>query len=274
MKPVCALYHGTVVHRRVKPMRHDLRYRVFNLLVDLDELPDLGRRLRLFSHNRPNLFGFHDRDHGARDGGPLRPWVEAGLARAGIDLAGGPIRLLCYPRLLGYVFNPLSIYFCHRADGRLAAVLYEVSNTFGESHTYLFPTPKADPDGGYRHACDKEFYVSPFIGMAMRYHFHLVPPAATVAIGIRETDAEGALLHARFTGRHAPLSDRALLGAFMRYPLMTFKVMAGIHWEALKLWRKRARFHPRPAPPDQPIRIVAPASFSAVSTNETRHAGS
>ena len=122
-----ALYFGTVVHQRLRPVRHELSYRVFSMLLDLDEIPALAQRLRLFSHNRFNLFSFHDRDHGPRNGAPPRPHVEAQLARAGIALEGGPIRLLCFPRVLGYVFNPLSIYFCHHRDGSLRAVLYEVS---------------------------------------------------------------------------------------------------------------------------------------------------
>ncbi len=138
------LYVGEVVHQRVRPSRHRLRYRVFSALLDLDELPQLDRRLRLFGHNRLNIFSFLDRDHGDGTGAPLRPWVEHHLERAGIELAGGAIRLLCYPRLFGYVFNPLSVYFCHRADGALAAMIYEVNNTFGERHSYLIPVDGVD----------------------------------------------------------------------------------------------------------------------------------
>lgn len=252
-----ALYFGTVVHQRLRPVRHELRYRVFSMLLDLDEIPALARRLRLFSHNRFNLFSFHDRDHGTRRAEPPRPHVEAQLARAGIALEGGPIRLLCFPRVLGYVFNPLSIYFCHHRDGSLRAVLYEVSNTFGEQHGYLIPV--AAGDGIVRQSCDKLFYVSPFMEMACRYEFRLAPPDEQLTVFIRQSDREGPILHASLEGQRAPVSDGALLGAFLRYPLMTLKVIAGIHWEALRLWRKGLRIVPRPAAPLEAVTICETA---------------
>lgn len=250
-----SLYFGTVMHTRLRPRRHDLRYRVFSLYLDLDDIPALGKRLRLFSHNRFNLFSFHDRDHGPRDGSALRPYVEASLARAGIALEGGAIRLLCFPRMLGYVFNPLSIYFCHHSDGRLRAILYEVRNTFGEMHSYLIPV--SGTDAILRQSCDKDFYVSPFLEMDCRYEFRLAPPDERLAVTIRQTDRTGPILHASLEGERAALDDRALVGAFLRYPLMTLKVIAGIHWEAAKLWRKGLRPLPRPAPPRDPITICA-----------------
>ncbi len=251
-----ALYHGTVVHRRLRPRRHDLRYRVFAMLIDLDELARLHAVLPAFSHNRFNLFSFRDSDHGPGDGSPLRPWVERHLAAAGIDLDGGAIRLLCYPRILGYVFNPLSVYFCHRPDGALAAILYEVSNTFGERHTYLIPA-QGDGPGPIRQACRKALYVSPFIAMDARYDFSIVPPGDRLAVVIRQSDDDGALLHASFVARRHRLTGRSLRQAFVGYPLMTLKVIAGIHWEALRLWRKGVPLHRRPAPPVEPVTTVA-----------------
>ena len=252
-----ALYFGTVTHQRLRPVRHELSYRVFSLLVDLDELPDLARRLRLLSHNRFNLFSFHDRDHGARRDRRLRPYVEAQLARAGIALDGGAIRLLCFPRVLGYVFNPLSIYFCHGPDAALRAILYEVSNTFGEQHSYLIPV--TGPGGVVSQSCAKEFYVSPFMEMAYRYEFRLAAPGEKIAVYIRQSDREGPILHASLAGTRAELSDRALIGAFLSYPLMTLKVIGGIHWEALRLWRKGLKVLPHPAPPTDPVTICQPA---------------
>ncbi|HUK61094.1 MAG TPA: DUF1365 domain-containing protein [Stellaceae bacterium] len=252
-----ALYFGTVTHQRLRPVRHELSYRVFSLLVDLDELPDLARRLRLLSHNRFNLFSFHDRDHGARRDRRLRPYVEAQLARAGIALDGGAIRLLCFPRVLGYVFNPLSIYFCHGPDAALRAILYEVSNTFGEQHSYLIPV--TGPGGVVSQSCAKEFYVSPFMEMACRYEFRLAAPGEKIAVYIRQSDREGPILHASLAGTRAELSDRALIGAFLSYPLMTLKVIGGIHWEALRLWRKGLKVLPHPAPPTDPVTICQPA---------------
>ena len=176
------LYFGAVMHQRLRPRRHRLDYRVFAFYVDLDELPALDRRLRWFSHNRFNLLSLRETDHG--DGqGDLRGWVGRELAQAGIDLAGGRVGLLCYPRLFGYAFNPLAVYFCFDRDGALAAVLAEVNNTFGDRHCYLARAPR---DGGstLRHACAKALYVSPFIGMDARYQFRVRPPAERLALAI------------------------------------------------------------------------------------------
>ncbi|MBK1678539.1 DUF1365 domain-containing protein, partial [Rhodospirillum rubrum] len=254
------LYHGTVLHNRLRPRRHRMSYKVFSLLVDIDALPELGRKLRLFAHNGFALFGVHDRDHGAADGGALRPYIEGELARAGIDLGGGRIDLLCYPRVLGYVFNPLSVYYCRDGEGVLRAIVYEVRNTFGERHSYLIPV--TGETGVVRQDCPKEFYVSPFMEMACTYHFRLVPPEAEIvagsslAVSIEEDDAEGPLFFASFAGEAEALSDGALARAFLRYRLMTLKVMGAIHWEALKLVIKGMRLLPRPPPPAEPVTIL------------------
>ena len=249
------LYPGLVVHQRLRPRRHRLRYRIFQVLLDLDELEGLDRRLRLFAHNRPALVGFHDRDHGPGDGQPLRPYLEAQLSRAGIDLDGGAIRLLCMPRVLGQVFNPLSLYFCHHRSGRLEAILYEVNNTFGERHSYLIPVEGAGEV--VRQACDKGFYVSPFQEMAMRYKFTVRPPTDDLFVGIDSSDSEGPMLHATFTARRSELSDRAILKAFLGAPLLMLKVLAGIHVEALRTWLKGGRFHARPPAPTESVTVVA-----------------
>lgn len=255
-----ALYFGQVVHQRVRPRRHRLSYRVFSMLIDLDELETLPLRLRLFSHNRFNLFSFFDRDHGPGDGSRLRRWVEEQLARGGVALDDGAVRLLCYPRILGYVFNPLSVYFCYGRSGEPVAILYEVSNTFGQRHTYLVPVG-GDPRGPVRQECAKAFYVSPFNKVEGCYRFRIDPPADKVSVVINHGDEAGLILHASFTGRHESLTDGVLLRAFLRYPLMTLKVIAGIHWEALRLWRKGLRIIPRAAPPSEPVTIVgAPGS--------------
>lgn len=247
--PESCLYLGEVMHLRLRPFRHRFAYRVFSLLIDLDLLPTLGQRLRLFSHNRFNLLSFHDRDHGPRDGSALRPWVERQLAGQGIALAGGPIYLHCFPRLFGYVFNPLSIYFCYHADGRLLAILYEVKNTFGQQHGYLLGVdPAGTGPGPIRHDCRKAFYVSPFITMDAHYRFRVSPPEERLSVLIRESVAEGEILVASHRGRREALDDRRLLGAWAGHPLMTLKVIAAIHWQALRLWRKGARYLRRPAP--------------------------
>jgi DUF1365 family protein len=217
-----------------------MQYRVFSLLLDLDELPALGRRLWLFGYNRAAPLSFHDCDHGPTTGEPLRPWVEARMRDAGLEPDGGPIRLLCYPRVLGYVFNPLSVYFCYRRTGELAVILYEVCNTFAERHTYVIPVTD-DSRTVVRQHCAKSLYVSPFIGMDADYHFRIVPPGAAVNIVIRQEDAEGLLLAAYFKGVRQHLTDGALAGALLRFPFLTLKIITAIHWQALRLWAKGIR---------------------------------
>lgn len=263
------LYPGEVMHKRLLPFRHRFAYRVFSLLVDLDELPALDRRLRLFSHNRFNLFGFCDRDHGARDGSPLRPWIEARLAEAGLSLPGGSFQLLCFPRVLGYVFDPLTVWFCRDRAGALRAVLYEVRNTFGDKHGYLLPVAAGRAPGEpLRQSCAKAFHVSPFLPMAGRYRFRLHEPGARLSLLIREELPEGEVLVATQTGRRRPLGDGALARLFLALPLMTLKVIAAIHWQALRLWLKGARFHRRPAPPARPVTLV-PADARETSYSGT-----
>lgn len=252
-----ALYVGQVAHARLRPFRHGFRYRLFTLLLDLEELPGLAARSRLLRFNRGGLVSFQERDHGPRDGSPLRPWIEAQLARAGIDLEGGAVRLLCLPRILGYVFNPLTIWFCHHRDGRLLAVLHEVHNTFGEAHAYLLPLREpAGPGEAFSQACDKGFHVSPFIGMTARYRFRLAVPDARLAVAIRQEGTEGPQLIATLTGRRRPLSDRVLARQLLRFPLLTMQVIAAIHWQALRLWLKGARYHRRPDPPRHAVTLV------------------
>jgi DUF1365 family protein len=249
-----ALYFGKVMHKRLQPFTHAFTYRVFSLYLDLDEIPALRRDLRLLSHNRWNLFSFHDRDHGPRDGSALRPWIDDQLSAAGIDLAGGSVRLLCFPRVLGYVFNPLSVWFCFHADGGLRAILYEVSNTFGEHHSYLVRTDGAVSDGEpILQSAGKQLYVSPFIGMDSRYDFRLAVPGDKLALTINQSVPEGALLVARHSGRRRALTDLVLLRAFFAYPLMTVKVIGAIHWQALRLWIKGAKLQPRPGAPAAPV---------------------
>ena len=242
------LYVGKVMHARMKPVSHRFSYRVMSLLIDLDRLNEADEQSRLFGINRAALYSFHEKDHGDRDGSSLRGFAQKCAAQQGINLSGGRVRLLCYPRLLGYTFNPLSVYYCKDSDGRLALLIYEVRNTFGELHTYVLPVRSGDADAaGVRQTADKSFYVSPFIEMPMRYHFRIAPPEESVKLRILETDAEGPLLAATFFGNRRPLTSTALLRAFAALPLMTFKIIAAIHWEALRLWLKGLRPVARPA---------------------------
>jgi len=241
-----ALYVGDVMHARLRPIGHRFSYRVMSLLIDLDRLADANRQSPLFGVNRAALYSFHEADHGKRDGSSLRAYAQYCAAERGIDLTGGRVQLLCYPRLLGYTFNPLSVYFCYRADGALALLIYEVRNTLGDIHPYVLPVTSRDiSDSGVRQQQDKLFYVSPFIEMAMRYHFRVLPPGERVQLRILETGREGPVLAATFNGRHRSLNTKELLRAFFALPLVTMKIMAGIHWEALRLWLKGARLVPR-----------------------------
>lgn len=237
-----AIFPGEVIHVRLRPRRHSLRYRVFSLLLDFDELRELSAASWLFGYNRRALLSFWDIDHGDESPGGLRNWVETRLRDAGRLEQGMSIRVLCYPRILGYVFNPLTVYFCYTAGGALRAVLYEVCNTFGERHTYVIAVAD-DETSPVRHGCAKELYVSPFLPMACFYRFHIEPPGEAVLVRIDESDADGPLLVASFAGKRQPMTDRTLLGALLRYPLMTLKVTAGIHWEALRIWRKGVPIH-------------------------------
>ena len=249
-----ALYVGEVRHTRVRPRRHALRYGVFMVLLDLDEVADLARRLRTFSLNRFNLFAFYPRDYGDGSATPLRAQIESRLDGEGLSIDGGPIRLLCLPRVVGYVFNPLSLYFCHRRDGRLRAIVYEVSSTFGERHSYVV---EVGEEGPIRQRARKRLHVSPFMGMDMDYAFRIVPPGEAIAVAIDSHDAQGPMLFASFTGDRRPLSDRTLIRAFFTHPLLTLKVTAGIHWEAIKLVAKGLRLRGGPpAPPEGASRGV------------------
>jgi DUF1365 family protein len=241
-----ALYFGDVMHARLKPVGHRFSYRVMSLLIDLDHLIEADRQSPLFGVNRAALYSFNEADHGKRDGSSLRAYAALRAAEHNIDLEGGRVWLMCYPRLMGYTFNPLSVYFCYRADGRLALIVYEVRNTFGDIHPYVLPVrPGEISAAGVRQQQDKLFYVSPFIEMAMRYHFRVLPPGNTFKLRILETDREGPLLAATFRGRRRALTTAALLRSFFSLPLVTFKIVAAIHWEALRIWLKGARLVPR-----------------------------
>jgi len=242
-----ALYRGGVFHSRLRPRQHRLNYRVFWLMLDLDEIDALDAHLRVFSRGRFNLLSFHERDHGDGSGMPLRSQIEARLAEVGVDIGAGAVRLLTMPRVLGFVFNPISLYYCHHEDGRLAAMIYEVTSTFRERRSYVLPVMATDADAGrFRQQTAKSLYVSPFMHMDMRYDFKGRPPGETLALAIDGSDATGLLIATTMTGRRRPLTDRALIAAALSMPLLTLKVVAAIHWEALKLWLKRVPLTRKP----------------------------
>ncbi len=244
------LYVGRVMHERLQPKRHRFVYRVFTMLLDIDRLAELDRRLRFFSVERANLFTFCNRDHGPRDGRPLRPWAEAHLREAGISETPVRLLLLAMPRMVGYVFNPLSIYYALDSHDRPFAIIYEVKNTFGEQHAYVLPIEQHDRGAeAIRQHCAKSFYVSPFIEAKAGYSFRLNRPGERLAVLIRETDTAGPLLTAALTGKRQPLTDGRLLRLACWYPFLTYKVILAIHIEALQLWLKRIRLQPRQQAP-------------------------
>lgn len=252
-----ALYFGHVRHARYQPKKHRLTYAVFSGLFDIDEIDAGfdGSALRLMSVNRFNLFSVHHKDHGAKDGSALRPFIEDVLARRALP-APEQILMMCYPRLLGWVFNPITAYYCLYSDGdkqRIGAMIYEVRNTFGEDHIYVACLDGQNSDTANRHSRDKVFHVSPFIGMQAQYHFSTTLPDDAMRLVIRETQDKAPLLIASFTGARRALSDANLLRAFFKYPLMTVKVLIAIHYEAGKLILKGVSIKKRPSPPKSRI---------------------
>ena len=233
------------MHMRLSPRRHQFRYRVWTMLLDVDRIDEVVGRLRLMRRNRFAPVAFHDRDHGPRDGSPLRPWVEARLAEAGRP-APARIAILSMPRLLGFAFNPLSVFYCRDADGRLESVIYEVKNTFGDQHAYVLSAGGAAPGAPVRHAHAKQFFVSPFMDMDQTYRFDLMDPGPRIALRIRQGAGAETRLIATQNGAARPLTDAVLARLLLRSPLHAAKVVAGIHWEALRLWLKGVPFlgHP------------------------------
>ena len=251
------LYTSLVSHNRVKPRRHKLAYRIFMLLIDLDELDSL--KLKTLGVRTFNLFGFDERRFGDGSDRPLKAQIEAALTEAGIE-CGGPVRMLAMPQILGRAFNPLTVYFCHDKADALTAILYEVNNTFGERHAYLIPAPNA---ALIRQNCAKGFYVSPFMDMDLSYAFRILKPEEQVLVSVDTSDADGLILAASFAGERRELTDRELLRAWLTHPWMTLGVVAAIHWEALFIWLKGEKIRRRPKKPERYITVSPQAKLAA-----------
>ncbi len=234
------IYNGHVVHKRYKPKEHFFKYKVFSLLIDLSELSVLEKKLTLFSYNKFNILSFYDIDHGPRDGTSLIVWVKKNLNDNKINSEEIKIKLLCYPRVLGYVFNPLSVFFVYDKNSNLISILYEVKNTFGEQHTYVFKIDSTSQS--LEHSCKKKFHVSPFIEMNCLYYFKILKPENKLSVIINQNDDEGKLLFASQDGLKKELNNKNLIFSYISHPLMSLKIIGAIHFEALKLWLKGIKF--------------------------------
>ena len=232
------IYAGKVIHKRFKPKEHYFKYNVFSLLIDLNELEEINKYIKFFSYNKFNIISFYDKDHGDRDGSSIKLWVKKNLRNIGIMTEDISIKLLCYPRIFGYVFNPLSTYFIYNKHSELISIFYEVKNTFGEQHTYIF---KVQDEKTVQNKCKKKFYVSPFIEMDCEYHFKTLNPREQLSVVINQNDKDGKLLFASQDGISKDFNNKNLILSYLTHPLMTFKIIGAIHYEAFKLWAKRIK---------------------------------
>ena len=236
---ISCIYNGTVIHKRFKPKIHFFKYKVFSLLIDLSELDNLDKKIGFFSYNKFNLISFFDKDHGDRDGSSVINWVKKNLKENDVNCENIRIKLLCYPRIFGYVFNPLSIFYVYDKNDKLISLLYEVKNTFGEQHTYIF---KIKENNLLKHNCEKKFHVSPFIEMNCSYFFRTLKPADKISIIIDQYQLNEKILYASQDGKRTDFTTSELIKSYLKHPLMTFKVIAAIHFEAFKLWTKGIKF--------------------------------
>ena len=236
------------MHARLRPKPHRFTYKICTLLIDLDQLNKAQTHAAIFSINKANLVSFHEKDHGPRDGSPLRQFVNQTMADHGLE---EPARILlwCTPRVFGYTFNPLSVYFCYDGSDEVYALLYQVHNTFGESHIYLAQVDQSRKTSSIRQETDKRFYVSPFLDMDLHYNFKICEPADTLKIHILEDDRTGPILAASFSGKHKPLTNQTLSLGIAGTLGLGWKVTFAIHFEALKLWFKGISLYKRPPPP-------------------------
>jgi hypothetical protein len=250
-----SLWKGVTVHERTVPFRNRFSYTIVLIDLDIDRLEEASASTWLFNVNKPGLFSFRTRDHGAHTDGPLRPWAEAHFSRAGVSLGGGMIRLVTFPRHLGYKFAPISLWYGYDPGGTLRGILYEVNNTFGETHIYA-----AAVDANLsQHAAEKVFHVSPFFDISGTYQFTARAPDNHLSLVVSTTEKEARQHTASIKARRLPASAGNLARLALTNPLSTLGVTAGIHWEALKLWMRGARYRPRPALPASSMTLAEPA---------------
>ncbi len=247
--PEPGVFIGRTAHARPDG-RSRFEYRLFSVLLDVDAPVPAAS---LLAFEKPGLLSFYRKDHGDRSGGPLRPWAERTFEIGGVQLNGGPIRLLTMPRILGFVFNPISLYFGYGPDDRLRGVIYEVNNTFGETHCYV---AAANEGRAHRHRADKRFHVSPFFAVNGAYEFTLSAPEDSFSLRIVKRQADGPDHVATWTAHRRTLSNASLLKAWLGSPLLTFWVVTAIHWQALKVWLRGARYHRKPPAPETLVTVA------------------
>jgi DUF1365 family protein len=264
------LYECVIVHRRLRPKPYAFQHRMMMLYADLDELETIDRSTRLLSQERRNLYSFRDADYfptGAE--GRLKSRVSAYLRERGIEIGqAGRIRLLTLPRILGYIFNPISIYFCSDAQDTPLCAIAEVGNTFRESKLFLLPSQVAQAQSGrtrYRLRVPKHYYVSPFSALDICFDFDLRLPGQRLQLHIEDWDADGKLLDSHLRGARVPLSDYHLLRFALKFPALTLKVISLIHWHALWLAVRRVRWHRKADRPDLQREVLNPSRSLVVS---------
>lgn len=250
MSNALSLYTSDVMHRRHFPQSYRFDYKVFSFLLDIDEIG--SEKLNpLISINRFNLFSVYTKDHGARDGKAWRDWINPILDKEGLSNAKHSIKLLCFPRILGYAFNPLSLWYCYGEDQRLYAVICEVRNTFGEHHHYVLHKQNQPYTEKVKETKQKVFHVSPFISMDAEYNFILNSPGDQLSIVINEYQDKELMLTASQVGKSVPVTYSTLLYQFFRIPFLSLKVMTLIHWQALKIWIRGGVYHKKPQVPEE-----------------------
>ncbi|TDU73126.1 hypothetical protein EI77_01594 [Prosthecobacter fusiformis] len=257
-----AIYECEVMHHRLKPKVHRFSYRLFYLWLDLDELDELSNHLRFFKRNRWALFSFYDEDHIVRDAKETKANVLQTIQEAGVDASIiAKVKLLTFPRVMGYIFNPVCFYYCYDAQGQPVCSVAEVTNTFHEQKPYVLTRHEGDR---FRLTTPKHFYVSPFFGLELNFDFKLRLPTEHLEIHVDDREGGERVMLTSLTGHRRPLTDSALLACAFKYPLLTLRVIFLIHWHALRLWMKGLRVHRKADQPDlqrgvfRPHRSISP----------------
>lgn len=246
--PVSCIYEGRVRHRRLSPKRHDFSYPVYQLFLDLDELPGLEESVGLFRHNGRGMNALFDRDYLGPGERPIKEKLADWLSARGIELGERKVFLLTHARVLGYAFNPVSYYYVFGRDGRLDLAVAEINNTFGETYGYVLQR-RGGEKGISTPRFPKVFHISPFLPMELEYEFHLAVPGESLAVHVDDFENGEKVFDATFTARREPLTTASLARALVRHPLMPVLVIAWIHWQALRLWMKQVPVYTRPEPP-------------------------